>query len=669
MDWVKLSISLLSILVIILLTLVIIMQSTSAKSSIKNGVDFPYKTTLAIKNKSGYDLKDVMISDSMGQSYTVIGNWNKNSTVYIYLPVYNNYGHLEIYAVDLTGVNEFNMQMVNIDNKVQLQYLYGTPTTSFIISTSNKTTNVIKPVYTYNNTIYQVDQDPLENGDEFPRAFTLFNNTTNGYVVDNSANLNGTNPNLDKIVVTELYVTDSLNHVYADAVSNTPITKSNKSQTGNLIQSTLLFRLPKNIPKGEYLQIYMKDANDNDYNIVLQNSNGTLAMTYSSNLDYSAFPILIVNTNSHQEKLCTSISPVNHEKPGQFSANFRPSALWPNGSTIKIGFMGGQPWMWYWTAKNIVEGILPWVNLSFNFVFPANDIPVAVLDSSYQIRIAFDPTQGAYSMMGVDSLTVAADKQTFNLGFLDIPYGTTFEYPVGSGKTYKSTATPIANTVNLNSGDIVQTVAAISVLSIDNTTGYDLPKGYSITVPAASPSSVPNLSFSINGAAFSIPKINFVYLPAGIYDQGWVGGTLGSTILHEMCHALGQQHEHTTPFNNPIIYDKEKTYKYYAGPPNNWTKEQVDGNVLAINNIKDTTGSDYDANSIMRYQVNTDLLVQPVPSDILTWANLHPYVLSDCDKFYLRKLYPGKELPTGVTSLACRFADHAAPTPPLVITN
>ena len=325
--------------------------------------------------------------------------------------------------------------------------------------------------------------------------------------------------------------------------------------------------------------------------------------------------------------------------------------------------------MWYWTAKNIVEGILPWVNLTFNFVFPANDIPVATLDATYQIRIAFDPTQGAYSNMGVDSLTIAPNLQTFNLGFLDIPYGTTFEYPVGSGRRYTSTPTPLVSTVNLASGDTVQTVAPITVWSIDNTAGFDLPKGYKITLTSATTTSEPNLNFTLNGAAFSIPKINFIYIPPGIYDQGWISGTFGSTILHEMCHALGQQHEHTTPFNNPIIYDKDKVYKYYAGPPNNWSKESTDGNVLAINNIKDTTGSDYDPYSIMRYQVNTDLLVTPVPAAVTAWANIHPYVLSNCDKFYLRKLYPGKALPEGVTSLACEFGDHAAPPPPLVISN
>jgi hypothetical protein len=136
-----------------------------------------------------------------------------------------------------------------------------------------------------------------------------------------------------------------------------------------------------------------------------------------------------------------------------------------------------------------------------------------------------------------------------------------------------------------------------------------------------------------------------------------------------MCHALGQQHEHTTPFANPIIYDKQKAYAQYSGPPNNWSKEQIDGNVLGVNNINDSVGSDFDPYSIMRYKIETSLLMQPVPPSVAAWASMETFVLTDCDKFYLRKLYPGKALPSGITSLACTLANNNAPPPPLVITN
>jgi len=657
------------IIFVLVLFIVIIMValifSQQANSVLKNGSNFPTKVILSLKNNTGRDLSNVQISDSKNQEYNISGNWIKNKLIYIYLPLYDNGDHLEIYGVDSLS-NEYTIQMVNIDTKVQFQYLFQTPSTSFVVTTTNLKSGALQPIYVFDNTVYKVEQDCLENGDDFPISFYLFNNTTNGYVVDNTSNTNGTKPELDKIVITELYITDSKNNVYIDAVNETPLSKENKSNSANLIQSTLLFRLPKNIPPSNYLQIYMKDGRENGYTIVLHNNSGEIIITYSSNLDKSAFPILSVNTSDNKVRQCSSLMPVQQGPvPGKTEANFRASSLWQNGSTLKIGFMGGEPWMWYWMAKNITEGILPWVNLTFNFVFPANNIPVPTLDSSYHIRIAFDPLGGASSFLGLDNLSIPAERSTFNMGWLDIPYGTTFEYPRGSGTMYQSTPTPAASTVDLKPNDVLFTLNSLTVSN--GSLSYNLPKGYRVTVKSASArtiTTVETLDFS-----FPIPKTGFAFLPPGIYDQGYINGPLGSTILHEMCHALGQQHEHTTPFANPIIYDKQKAYAQYAGPPNNWSKEQVDGNVLGINNINDSTGSDFDPYSIMRYKIDTSLLMQPVPPAVNAWATMDTFVLTDCDKFYLRKLYPGKPLPAGVTSLACTLANNEALAPPLVITN
>jgi hypothetical protein len=656
------------LVVFILIIMIMLVFSQQGNNVLKNGSNFPFKTALSLKNNTGYDLTDIQISDSLGQEYKFSGNWVKNKLIYIYLPLYNNGNHLEIYGFNATASLEFTVQMVNIDNKVQFQYLYGTPTNSFVITTSNLKSEAIQPDYIYNNTVYEVEQDCLENGDQFPISFYLFNNTTNGNVIDNTSNTNGANPALDKIVVTELYVTDSKNNTYIDAVSSTPISKENKSNSANLIASTLLFRLPKNIPVSNYIQIYMKDARQNDYNIVLHNNNGEIIITYSSNLDKSAFPILSVNTNDNKVRQCSSLMPIQEAPvPGKSEANFRASSLWPNGSTLKIGFMGGEPWMWRWMAKNITDSILPWVNLTFNFVFPENNIPVAKLDSSYQIRIAFDPNGGSNSYLGLDNLSIPADRSTLNMGWLDIPYGTTFEYPSGSGVTYQSTSTPAASTVDLKPNDVLYAVNDLQIIDTSIPFTYNIYKGFRFTVKTASPktsTTVETLDFS-----FAIPKTGLVFLPPGIYDPGSTSGPLGSTILHEMCHALGQQHEHTTPFANPIIYDKQKAYAQYSGPPNNWSKEQIDGNVLGVNNINDSVGSDFDPYSIMRYKIETSLLMQPVPPSVAAWASMETFVLTDCDKFYLRKLYPGKALPSGITSLACTLANNNAPPPPLVITN
>ena len=42
-------------------------------------------------------------------------------------------------------------------------------------------------------------------------------------------------------------------------------------------------------------------------------------------------------------------------------------------------------------------------------------------------------------------------------------------------------------------------------------------------------------------------------------------------VIHEFGHALGCIHEHQSPAAD-IPWDKEAVYRYYMGPPNNWSK-------------------------------------------------------------------------------------------------
>lgn len=82
--------------------------------------------------------------------------------------------------------------------------------------------------------------------------------------------------------------------------------------------------------------------------------------------------------------------------------------LWMNGSTLRVRFMGGTPEQQakvreqaaWWTAH---------ANLSFDF----NNAGDA------EIRIAFDPTKGAWSYVGTDCRGIPMDQPTMNLGFMD----------------------------------------------------------------------------------------------------------------------------------------------------------------------------------------------------------------------------------------------------------
>ena len=102
--------------------------------------------------------------------------------------------------------------------------------------------------------------------------------------------------------------------------------------------------------------------------------------------------------------------------------------MWPNGSTLAVRFMGGT------TAQQALaqEEALTWTehaNLTFDF----NDAPDA------QIRISFDPADGAWSYVGTDCLSIPQSEPTMNLGFQD--GGTSvheFGHAIGFGHEHQS---------------------------------------------------------------------------------------------------------------------------------------------------------------------------------------------------------------------------------------
>ena len=72
-----------------------------------------------------------------------------------------------------------------------------------------------------------------------------------------------------------------------------------------------------------------------------------------------------------------------------------------------------------------------------------------------------------------------------------------------------------------------------------------------------------------------------------------------TVVLHEFGHALGFHHEHQSPVSK-CDFDWERVYHYLAGPPNYWSKEQVDFNLRKMP-AGGLTYSPHDVNSIMHY--------------------------------------------------------------------
>lgn len=132
--------------------------------------------------------------------------------------------------------------------------------------------------------------------------------------------------------------------------------------------------------------------------------------------------------------------------------------------------------------------------------------------------------------------------------------------------------------------------------------------------------------------ALNIPKdqptINF----------GWVTpDTLESevrrVVLHEFGHVLGLVHEHQAA-NARIPWDKEAVYRELSGPPNNWTRQQVDVTMFQ------EYASDYfpvekafDPKSIMMFPLSKNF----TGGRLVVGLNLD---LSDTDKEFVQRLYP-----------------------------
>ena len=82
------------------------------------------------------------------------------------------------------------------------------------------------------------------------------------------------------------------------------------------------------------------------------------------------------------------------------------------------------------------------------------------------------------------------------------------------------------------------------------------------------------------------------------------------TIVHEIGHTLGLPHEHQNPFAG-IVWNKKAVYAALAAPPNNWSKEETDFNIINKISKDEVNGSNWDPNSIMHYPFEKGLILKP----------------------------------------------------------
>lgn len=81
---------------------------------------------------------------------------------------------------------------------------------------------------------------------------------------------------------------------------------------------------------------------------------------------------------------------------------------WMNGSNLRVQFLDGTE-----AQRSLVRQQAGWWAQRANLTFGFGNAPDA------EIRIAFDPTDGAWSYIGTDCKHIPAGQPTMNLGFLD----------------------------------------------------------------------------------------------------------------------------------------------------------------------------------------------------------------------------------------------------------
>ena len=151
------------------------------------------------------------------------------------------------------------------------------------------------------------------------------------------------------------------------------------------------------------------------------------------------------------------------------------------------------------------------------------------------------------------------------------------------------------------------------------------------------------------------PTMNYGWLRDDSDETEW-----RRVVLHEFGHALSAIHEHQNP-KAGIKWNLAAVYKAYSGPPNNWSKEQIDFNIVQKYSVDSLNATDFDGKSIMLY---------PFPAELIQGgkATARNTDASANDQKFIGEMYPkAQAAPTleiaGVGAMA--MAEAAPPRQPV----
>jgi len=123
------------------------------------------------------------------------------------------------------------------------------------------------------------------------------------------------------------------------------------------------------------------------------------------------------------------------------------------------------------------------------------------------------------------------------------------------------------------------------------------------------------------------PTMNYGWLTDATDDQEYE-----RVVVHEFGHALGCIHEHQSP-KESLNWNTAAVYKAFSGPPNNWSKADIDSNILQKYSPKGIDASIFDPKSIMLYQFDASLFTDHKGTALNTQ-------LSPKDKKMIAEMYP-----------------------------
>ncbi len=123
------------------------------------------------------------------------------------------------------------------------------------------------------------------------------------------------------------------------------------------------------------------------------------------------------------------------------------------------------------------------------------------------------------------------------------------------------------------------------------------------------------------------PTMNFGWLTPGTPND-----EVRRVVLHEFGHALGLIHEHQSPAAT-IPWNRAAVYDYYEGPPNHWSRQEVEANLFQTYDTESTQHSAFDMHSIMLYPIPPEFALGGFS---VSWNQ----TLSPLDKAYIAAWYP-----------------------------